>query len=309
MARTSSTLLVLALLAATAAAFAITEQLKLVPTPIIAPKIETVFSPTCECLFNTAEIEFKLRRNDTITVDVIDNGDREVATLGRWDTTGRVWATSWDGRTTRGALVPEGEYRVRVHLERARRTIVIPNVIRVDTTPPRIVVERVVPPVFSPDGDRRRDKIVAFYRVDEPAKVFLYANGKRRIVGRGHKLTGKLEWYGRVRGRPLPPGPYRVSLLAVDRAGNRTSSVERGVTLRYVTLARETIRARAGFRFGVRISTDATGYAWVFAGRTGRATRKKLVLRAPDQPGRYRLFVEARGHADSAGVIVEPRGG
>jgi hypothetical protein len=205
--------------------------------------------------------------------------------------------------------VPEGDYRVRVHLARERRTIVIPNLIRVDTTPPRIVLRSVIPPVFSPDGDRRRDRVSAYYRVDEPAKVFLYVNGKRRIEGRGRKLTGRLEWYGRVGRRSLRPGSYAISLLAVDNAGNRERSDERRVTLRYITLARETIRARAAFRFGVRVSTDATGYDWAFGGRRGRAARRKLVLRAPAEPGRYRLFVETRGRGDSALVIVEPRGG
>ena len=47
--RVLSTVLVLGLLVGTAAAFAVTERLKLVPSPIIAPKVTEAFSPVCDC--------------------------------------------------------------------------------------------------------------------------------------------------------------------------------------------------------------------------------------------------------------------
>jgi hypothetical protein len=78
--------------------------------------------------------------------------------------------------------------------------------------------------------------------------------------------------------------------------------------VRYIELARETIRAKARTRFGVRVDTDARSYTWLFAGRRGRSSARLLVLRAP-AAGRYRLFVEASGHGDSARVLVRPRGG
>ena len=56
MPRFLATLLVVALLGGTATAFAVTERLKLVPTPIIAPQLTEAFSPVCECPTERARI-------------------------------------------------------------------------------------------------------------------------------------------------------------------------------------------------------------------------------------------------------------
>ena len=78
------------------------------------------------------------------------------------------------------------------------------------------------------------------------------------------------------------------------------------VTVRYVELARDRIEVVAGRRFSVRVSTDAVRYRWIFAGEKGTATRRVLVLPAPELPGDYRLVVTALGRADSADVVVSP---
>ena len=150
--RLLSTLLVLGLLGGTAAAFAVTERLKLVPSPIIAPKLTPAFSPVCDCPTDEARIRFGLRDADRLTVTVIDADSRPVRTIAEDErfSAGPVEFV-WDGR---GA--PEGVYRVRVHLADARRTIDIPNEMRLDTTPPELDVESILPRVFSPDGDRNR---------------------------------------------------------------------------------------------------------------------------------------------------------
>jgi hypothetical protein len=66
------------------------------------------------------------------------------------------------------------------------------------------------------------------------------------------------------------------------------------------------VKARA--RFGIRVATDARRFRWRFAGRAGTARPGLLVLRAPKLPGRYRLFVDERGHAARALVVVRRRG-
>ena len=81
--RLLSTLLVLGLLGGTAAAFAVTERLKLVPSPIIAPKVTEAFSPVCGggCKTREARIRFGLRDADRLTVTIIDEDDDPVATI------------------------------------------------------------------------------------------------------------------------------------------------------------------------------------------------------------------------------------
>ena len=50
------------MLVGTATAFAVTQHLKLEPSPISQTHVAKVFSPVCECETDAAKIEFTLRR-------------------------------------------------------------------------------------------------------------------------------------------------------------------------------------------------------------------------------------------------------
>jgi hypothetical protein len=301
--------LVAALLVATAIAFVNTEKLKLTLSPILGTRVDKVFSPVCECESSSAEISFRLRRRDRVTVDVIDRNGDSVRTLVHDEATpsGRT-TLRWDGRDDEGAVVPEGSYRPRVHFAEQRRTIVLPNPILVDVTPPVTEFLALSPRVFSPDGDGRNEKIVARYQIDEPASALLYVDGVQRARRRGQQPRGWIEWYGRVDGKPLPPGVYRISLGARDTAGNigpRTR--EKNVLIRYVALGRDRIETVAGARFAVLMLSDAASVEWRIGKRRGTARPGTLRIRAPLQPGRYTLTVTANGFADHAAVIVRAR--
>ncbi|MFO7573352.1 MAG: FlgD immunoglobulin-like domain containing protein [Gaiellaceae bacterium] len=306
MARVPQTIVVLALLGATAAAFAVTERLKLEKSPVTGTRVDKVFSPVCECARDSAEISFVLRQGTRVTVDLLDRDGESVRTLvrDRPEQRGRV-SYAWDGRDDDERVVAEGIYRPRVQLRRNGRTIVLPNPIRVDTTPPRIRVVRVFPRVFSPDGDGRRDRITAWYTIDEPARAMMLVDGRRRVMERMRKTQGRLIWYGRVAGHPVRPGTYELQLRAIDRAGNRSLSTRPiPVRVRFVELSRDRIEVGAGRRFSVRVSTDARSYRWRFAGRTGMETRRVLALRAPGEPGTYSLYVVVGDRAARAEVVV-----
>jgi len=305
-ARLPQTLIVLALLGATAAAFAVTERLKLERSPVTGTRVDSVFSPVCECARDVAVISFVLRRRETVTVDILDPEGRSISTLvrKRREPAGRVSYT-WDGRDNVGRIVAEARYRPRVQLERNGRTIVLPNPIRVDTTAPRIRIVRVFPRVFSPDGDGRRDRVTATYELDERARAMMLVDGQRRVLSRFRPLEGKLVWFGLEDGRPVRPGTYEIRLRAVDRAGNRSPRTRAvPVRVRYVELARDRVEVVAGKRFSVRVLTDARTYRWVFAGEKGVGRRQVLVLRAPETPGTYTLYVSVGGRADKVEVIV-----
>ena len=145
MARFLSTLLVLFLLGGTAAAFAVTEGLKLAPSPITGTSVIKTFSPRCECGQDSTAVDFKLRKADRLTITMIDANGREVRRLVERARFARgSQSFVWNGRTDDGAIAPDGEYRPRVHLARAHQTIVLPNPIRVDTTPPRTTLVPVI---------------------------------------------------------------------------------------------------------------------------------------------------------------------
>jgi hypothetical protein len=163
----------------------------------------------------------------------------------------------------------------------------------------------VVPRVFSPDGDGSSDRVTATYSIDERARATMLVDGRQRVQSKFRSLEGRLVWFGRVNGRVVGPGIYEIRLRAVDRAGNRSPRTRAvPVRVRFVELSRDRIEVVAGRLFSVRVLTDAESYRWLFAGRRGGGRREVLILRAPDEPGSYTLYVTVGGRAASAPVEV-----
>jgi FlgD Ig-like domain len=290
--RLFSTALLFVLLGATSVAFVVTEGLKLEPTPVTKVFVTKIFSPTCECTTDFALVAFRLRKADRITLSIVGKGERVVRTLvGPVERKGALSAT-WDGRDEGGTVVPDGVYRAQLHLR--HRTILMPNRIRVDTTPPVVKVRHVGPRVVEP-GQRLKVR----YLLNEPGHVSVYLNGRRVLIGRSIRLKWKVEW--QVRGRP---GKYRVTLAARDAAGN-LSSASRAVTivvpLRVLT---QRVRVAAGATFAVRLLTDGRAYHWSLAQRGDFAGGRRLVLRAPRQAGRFTLVIRQDNVPHRVRIVV-----
>jgi hypothetical protein len=306
-ARIASTVLVVALLAATAAAFALTQGLKLQKSPIFDTEVPyRVFSPVCGC-DRMATISFRLREADRINIEILD-GEGVVRTIERDRSypRGRV-TVEWDGRDDAGAVLPEGEYEPRVRLREAHQTITLQTPIRIDVTPPVIqdVEVRPMDRVFSPDGDGRADRVSVTYSLSEEGRGLLFVNGRRHELKLFHRTEDRFVWNGRLRGRPARPGTYAVQVGAMDRAQNRTErTVPVRVTLRYVALGRDRITVAAGALLAVRVSSDAERVRWTLGGRSGFAKPGTLRLRAPLQKGQFTLAVFANGRAARAAVFV-----
>jgi hypothetical protein len=309
--RLLTTGLLLGLLVATAAAFAITEGLKLVPSPIRGTFVQKTFSPTCACSKQAAAIRFRLRRADTLTLDVLDSDRRlERRLVGPRPAPRGENRFIWNGRTDAGALAPSGSYLVRVHLADQRRTILLPNRIELDTRPPSVLEAKASRSVFSPDGDGQLDSVKVEYRFSERAHALLVVQGTQEIRTKRQQADGSLTWYGTLGGKKLPQGTYRLRVGAEDVAGNVTPEGRFRtvvVRIRYVELARRRLVVRTRVRFGVRVETDATSFRWRLGAQRGVAAPGLLVLRSPAQPGRYRLVVTTNGHSDRAAVVVRPR--
>jgi hypothetical protein len=297
------TLVVLALLGCTAAAFAVTEGLKLEKSPVSSTQVGKFVAP--DSLSNASvPIEFVLRKPDRVTVEIVNGTGAVVRTVARSrvEPKGAVQFT-WNGRGDQGEVVPDGTYRPRVHLTRAHRTILLPNPIRMDATPPLIQLVSVRPLVFSPDGDGRKDFPRILYRTSELASALIYVNGEPRGKVKRYVRAGKFDWRGR-RVRLLAPGRYRIRLRALDFATN-LGPPSRAVTVvvRYVELRPHALRVKTGRRFGFRVVTDAKRYAVHLGSLHVERSGRVLVLRAPT-PGRYVLRVAANGHVARAIVTV-----
>ena len=179
-ARVLSTVVVLALLAATAVAFAITEGAKLDKSPIAATRVDPLFSPEGTDK-RVAHIRFRLRTRERISVWI-----RELRRPQRRDPADEsqraraARASTWSGTASRprGIVQPDGVYEPVVKLGRSHRTIVLPSPIELDTKPPVVTVKHPQYPLLSPDGDGRRDSFRVTYKLSEPAHAILAVRGR-----------------------------------------------------------------------------------------------------------------------------------
>jgi len=223
--------LLLALLAGTTTAFALTEALKLEQSPVLRPRFKSVFSPTCACPRKTARLVVRLRDADTIDAVIVDEDGNPVRTLASRErhAPGRT-VFRWDGRDDRGEIVPDGTYRLRLHFAEADRTILIPDTVRVDTRPPAIELVSLEPRrlEFGAEG------ATIVVRLTERARPLLLADGELVLRGPvGDPGLTRLTWDGTVDGHPLSRGRYALTLEAQDRAGNVSAPTE-AVTVRIV---------------------------------------------------------------------------
>jgi FlgD Ig-like domain len=299
-------LLVLALLGSTAAAFAVTEGLKLEKSPITDTEVAKLVAPDSVTGFATAPISFVLRKPDRLTVQIVNGNGDVIRTLAR-SRLARPGTQQfiWNGRDDQGRVVPDGTYKPRVHLARERRTIALPNSIRMDATPPLIKLASVSPTAFSPDGDFRNEFVRIRYLTSEKARAILYVDGDRRGTVNAYVRVGKLDWGFRA-ARQLGPGKHLLRLRAIDIAGvlsNPTRAVV--VRIRYIDVRPHVLRVHTGARFGFRVITDAKRYRWRLGVRKGIGRRPLLILHA-GAPGTYRLVVAANGHISRALVVVSP---
>ena len=296
------TVLILILLAAIAAAFVVTEDLKLEPDPLARPRVDPTFSPVCRCEQQTARIAFRLRRPDVVTLTIAnENGEVVRTILDRASFRPGNHQFGWDGRDDTGKLVSEGRYRPRVELQKLGRLIEFSKQITVDTTPPRIRVLNVSRRMISPDGDGRGDAITIRYRLSEASHALLLVNG-RRVWKTSLRGEGAIPW----RPRQLRPGFERLQIAAVDAAGNRTVGRPFFVRVRYLEVSPSRLRVRPRRLITVRISTDYPRYIWRLGRRRASARAHTLKVRAPATPGRYALVVRAEGRRDTVSVLVRP---
>jgi hypothetical protein len=305
LARIAPTLLVLALLAATAAAFVVTEALKLRPSPLTNVSVGRVLSPVCGCDKARTDISFRLRKRSRVTVQIVRDG-QVVRTLvsGRIKPRGRLHLT-WNGRDDGGAILADGSYAVRVEFPKGHlRRIDMPNPLRIDTRPPRVLHVTAKPSIVSPDGDGYSDRTHVQFTLSEPARGVIYVDGVQTVLALFPRTTDDLKWNGRLGGQPAR-GRHRITFAAVDPAGNLGKPVPVGtVVVRFVTLGRRQLRVAPGGRIQLTVSSDHPALRWRIGALRGTFRGHVLRATAPQRPGRYRLRVGYDGHVAVATVIV-----
>ena len=318
MQRVLTSVTLLGLLVATAAAFAITEHLKLEKSPIFGVSIFTskpgeprIFSPVCGagCASNKATVRLKLRHTGRVTVTIVDADHHKVATI-----TSNFLAHAkspqhfvWHGQTASGVRAPDGVYYPWVTLN--RHTYKFINPITLDTVPPQVVSATVVkkkPVLFAGHGQ----SIAIRYTFSKHAHPVLFLDGRRITLGHRTRLSGKIKWAGKADDKSLPAGRYVLSIGAQDLAGNQTPVGKRKqetVVLRYIAVTPGLTKVKAGRPFRVRVETAAKRYTWRLGKRHGERRGRTLRLLAPTTPGTYRLVVAENGHAATAVLKVHAK--
>ncbi|MBA2537015.1 MAG: hypothetical protein H0V20_06220 [Actinobacteria bacterium] len=220
--RATLTGLVIALLAGTTGAFALTEALKLERRPLTVVRLDRVFSPTCGCPRSIARLAFKLRDADTVDAVIVDGEGKPVRALlvGAARAAG-VMRLVWDGTDDQGTLAPDGSYRLQIRMHEGDRTIEFGRTIRIDTAPPEVAVAAVRPRLLSLSGAQGNQAITVTYWLTESSLPILLVDGTAAVRGtlsaRGRQA---LEWGGEFRGRRLRLGRHVLALRVRDRVGN-----------------------------------------------------------------------------------------
>ncbi len=309
MQRVLTTVTLLGLLVATAAAFAITEHLKLIKSPVYGTLVSKVLSPVCDCSESKASIRIRLRHRDRVTVKILGSGGDTVATVasGAQMPARRHLRFVWDGGTDTGARAPDGVYHAEVHLANAHRTILLPNRILLDTKTPEVLsANRAKPVLFAGPGS----SVAIRYTFSEQANAVVYLRGRRIIRGRPTRQHYRVKWTGKLDGRALRAGTYVLSVGALDVAGNQTPPAARKkvtIVVRYIEIAPQRLTIRAGSRITLHLETAAPRYTWRLGHRHGARRGKLLRLGAPTTPGTYRLVVGEHGHTATALLRVRAK--
>jgi len=296
-----------ALVLATFGAFFAAQRLKATPSVVGEFRRTPFFSPNRDGRFDRATVRFEIRKRGRVSLAVVDADGDEVKTLIDDDTflPYREIRARWDGTNDDGDRVPDGNYRYRITLADQGRNVVIPESVRLDTTPPRPRVTSIGPAKDTvprpellpiPGGG---EAVVHVFAPGQKKKILLFktAPGPVRQVGPPVPLDdGATEWRwsGQTEtGRPVSPGTYLVAIQVRDQAGNIGTSppLDRrglpaitygsplpgrgGITVRYLGVQPPAAPVQAGkpVAFGV----DPRGERWAYTVR--RVGSNEIVAR------------------------------
>ena len=206
---------VLALVLGTAAAFVVSEQAKLQRALLLGTRVDKTFSPVCHCATDVAHVSFRLVHSERLTVQIVNSVGRPVATFLRGRAVRAGWKHFvWNGLARAGGTLPNGLYLPQVEFPALHRTLRLPSPIRLDTQRPRLLHLSV---------HTAETHVLVRYAFDGPAHAVLLVDGRRAVLTRLAATSGQLSWGDRFPGgQRARPGRYRISLLGIDPAGNRS---------------------------------------------------------------------------------------
>jgi hypothetical protein len=333
-----------ALAVATIAAFFVTQHLK-VTTPLLAgapaphpAEINPIDGRVCNGVDHRRMFVsfYLLNRSDDVDVYIEDTSGYIIDTLAsgahmRGGSHPVRGGFTWDGRTSSGAVAPDGTYYIRVALIHQGRSVLIsnnagPEPVIVKTVPPRPRVTEVSPSlipqagvsVVSIDqtGTAGQAPSVLVYRTDVPGGPRLV----KTFVGRHGTVS---RWDGTIDGHPAPQGTYLIGLKVTDRACNTGTfppelppvagtTARAGVTVRYLAAQPPLVPVPAGSPATVYVDARQHLYHWALFRPFRRAVlasgiTRSVALRVPIPragAGLYELALHYDGHRTEVPLVA-----
>jgi hypothetical protein len=244
-----------ALLLATIAAFVVTQQLKSeFPLVLRFSAVPHHISPNGDHFRDVSRVGFDLSEPAEVSFSILDSEGNEVRRIAddRQLAGDAKHRFRWGGRDDEGALLPDGEYTMRVVRRDEGRVIDSLRKVTIDTVPPRVRLASAKPGVIAPGEPGQRPRVRIRYRGprnEAPEfRIFRTDDGPPRVVFRFRgDDTRSAVWDGRLRGRIAEPGDYAFTVTVRDAAGNlavaprdipnpRVAAPGTGVSVRRMTL-------------------------------------------------------------------------
>lgn len=192
---------------------------------------EAAFSPNGDGTLDTVDLEPVVSIDTPIrawTLAILPaEGETPV-----WERSGgsRLQPVTWDGRSSTGGRVPDGEFRARLSVDFARgdsADAIAPRSVLLDTRAPQAELA-LSSDIISPNGDGRLDQLVIRQETTREQRW------TARILTEDGREVGRWEWAGTApaelafRGldtarQRVADGIYRYQLSATDEAGNRSA--------------------------------------------------------------------------------------
>jgi FlgD Ig-like domain len=338
-----------ALAVATIAAFFVTQHLK-VATPLLAgapaphpAEINPVDGQVCDGVNHRRMFVsfYLLNRSDDVNVYVEDTGGDIIDTLAsgvhmRAGNHPVRRGFTWDGRTSSGAVAPDGTYYIRVVLVHQGRSVLIsnnagPEPVTVKTVAPRPRVTEVSPSLIpqagvsavsiGQSGTAGQAPRVLIYRTDQPGAPRLV----KTFAGRHGAVS---RWDGTIDGHPAPQGTYLIGLKVTDPACNTGAfpaelppvagtTAGAGVTVRYLAAQPPLVPVPAGSSATVYVDARQHLYHWALFRPFRRevlasGTTRSVALRVPIPgagAGLYELALRYEGHRTAVPLVARAPAG
>ncbi len=171
-----------------------------------------------------ARVSFSLSRRAVVRVTVLRARTRVKMLLDDREVAGGPASVIWDATSDAGAPVADGRYRVRLAATVGSEQVVLYRRVVVDRT---LAQAGAAPTPFSPNGDRRRERITFAYELTRPADLRVQILRRGRAAGTIFSAAGvpagayELLWDGRLHGTRLATGRYAVSVQVTTGLGTR----------------------------------------------------------------------------------------